>query len=274
MTSLIDTSNGPLAYDVLGPEDAPAVVLLPSGGHSRHDYDEIRALLDGQLRTIALDWPSHGDSPAGCGELSAMRMAAVAEEAIAQLAPEGAIVLGNSVGGFAAASLAIARPELVSGLVLVDSGGFTRRSPLLLGFCSLMGRERFLRSIYPAFAGRYMRARTDADRRALEASVATTRGEPGLSAVSELWRSFASPLHDLRRSAHSITAPTLVIWGRRDPVIPVRIGRQIARLIEGSRLVVLDTGHVPHTSEPGLFAAELSAFAASITSADRVVRAA
>jgi pimeloyl-ACP methyl ester carboxylesterase len=119
-----------------------------------------------------------------------------------------------------------------------------------------------------------MRPRTAADRRARDSAIATTRDEPGLSAINQLWRSFASPEHDLRRSARSITAPTLVIWGRRDPVIPLRIGRQIVRLIEGSRLVVLDTGHVPHTSEPGLFAAELTSFAESIRATDRAMRAA
>ncbi len=274
MTSLIDTSNGPLAYDVLGPAEAPVLILLPSGAHERHDYDELRALVADRLRTIAIDWPSHGESPPGRGELSAMRMAGLAEEAIAALAPEGAIVLGNSVGGFAAASLAIRRPELVRGLVLVDSGGFARRTPLTIAFCALMARRRFLRAIYPAFAGRYMHARTAADRRARDAAIATTRGEPGLTAISELWRSFASPEHDLRRAAPSITAPTLVVWGRRDPVIPVRTGRRIARLIAGSRLVVLDTGHVPQTSDPDAFAVALRAFAESIPAAGRAARAA
>ncbi len=101
----------------------------------------------------------------------------------------------------------------------------------------------------------------DADRRALRVGVATTRRGPGLRAVSELWRSFGSREHDLRGEAASITAPTLLIWGRRDPVIPLRTGRRAAQLIPRARLVVLDTGHVPHTSEPDAFAAELLVFA-------------
>ena len=58
-----------------------------------------------------------------------MRFADVAEELVERLAPEGAVVVGNSVGGFAAGRLAIRRPELVRGLVLVDSGGFLGRRP-------------------------------------------------------------------------------------------------------------------------------------------------
>jgi pimeloyl-ACP methyl ester carboxylesterase len=124
-----------------------------------------------------------------------------------------------------------------------------------------MSRPGFLRAIYPAFSAAYMRARTDADRRARAAGVATTRRDPGLRVVAELWGSFAGPEHDLRAEAPSISAPTLILWGRRDPVIPLRLGRRIAGLIPGARLVVIDSGHVPHTTEPEAVAGELVAFA-------------
>ncbi|MBA3865646.1 MAG: alpha/beta fold hydrolase [Solirubrobacterales bacterium] len=120
-----------------------------------------------------------------------------------------------------------------------------------------MSRPWFLRRIYPTFAKRYMRPRTAADRRAL----ATTREDPGLGTVCGLWGSFASPRHDLRREAGSISAPTLVVWGRRDPVIPLRVGRKVAASIPGAEFIVLDTGHVPSTSDPEGFAAALAPFA-------------
>jgi pimeloyl-ACP methyl ester carboxylesterase len=265
---MLETSSGPVHYDERG-AGAP-VVLLSSGAHDHHDYDELRALLPPErFRTIALDWPAHGASPPGEGPASVTRFADVAEELVAALAPEGAVVVGNSVGGFSAARLAIRRPELVRGLVLIDSGGFAGRPPHVRIFCALMARPGFLRRIYPAFSARYMRARTDADRRARDAGVATTRADPGLRAVAQLWRSFASPAHDLRADAHRITAPTLVLWGRRDPVIPVKLGRRIATLIAGARLVVLDTGHVPHTTDPDAVARELVPFAAAAIAEQR-----
>ncbi len=267
MSSFVATSTGPIAYDITGDEPAPGgpppLVLLSSGAHDRHDWDELRAALP-DLRTIAIDWPAHGDSPAGSAPASAMRFADVAEQAVEQLAPQGAIVVGNSVGGFAAARLAIRRPDLVRGLAIVDGGGFAGRSPLVRLFCSLMSRRWFLRAIYPAFSAAYMRARTPADERARRRSIATTREDPGLRAMSELWRSFASPEHDVRQGAPGISVPTLLVWGRRDPVIPVRVGRRAARLIPGARLVVLGTGHVPHTSEPAAVAAELRALLVSV----------
>jgi pimeloyl-ACP methyl ester carboxylesterase len=260
---LLETPSGAVAYDERGTGET--IVLLPSGAHDRHDYDELRThelrtLIPARLRTIALDWPGHGESPPGGGPASAVRLADVAEQVVQRLAPGGAVVLGNSVGGFSAARMAIRRPELVRGLVIVDGGGFAGRPPHVRAFCALMARPGFLRAFYPAFSTRYMRPRTVADHRARDTSVATTRRDPGLRAVSELWRSFASPQHDLRRQASSITAPTLVIWGRHDPVIPLRVGRRIAGTIPGARLLVLDSGHVPHTSDPQRFAAQLIAF--------------
>lgn len=258
----LETSSGPVAYDEYG--EGQPIVLLPSGAHDRHDYDELRALLATGFRSISLDWPGHGDSPAGEGAATAMRFADIAEELVERLAPEGALVLGNSVGGFAAARLAIRRPELVKGLVIVDGGGFAGRPPHVRAFCSLMSRPWFLRRIYPSFSARYMRVCTAADRRARDTGVATTREDPGLRAVSELWRSFASREHDLRSEARSINAPTLLIWGRHDPVIPLKIGRRAAGAIDGAQLVVLDTGHVPHTSDPGGFPDHLLPFADAV----------
>jgi len=256
---LLETTTGPIAYDSRG--DGNPIVMLSSGAHDHHDFDELRNLLPPRFRSIAVDWPAHGESPAGKGVATAMRFADVAEELVERLAPEGAIVLGNSVGGFAAGRLAIRRPELVRGLVLIDSGGFLGRGLQIRAFCALMSRPRFLRAIYPWFANRYMRPGGDADRRARDVGIATTRQDPGLRAVSELWGSFASPEHDLRAGAGSIAVPTLIAWGSRDPVIPLKVGREIATTIPGAQLEVFDAGHSPQVSDPDRFAAKLVPFA-------------
>jgi pimeloyl-ACP methyl ester carboxylesterase len=256
---LLETTRGAIAYDERGTGDP--VLMLSSGAHDRHDFDRLRELLPAGFRSIAPDWPGHGESPVGDEPASAMGFADVTEELVARLAPEGAIVLGNSVGGFAAARLAIRRPELVRGLVLIDSGGFLPRSRQVRAFCALMAQPRFLRAIYPWFANRYMRPQSEADRRVRDVGIATTRQDPGLATVSGLWRSFSSPEHDLRKQAASITAPTLVVWGKKDPVIPIEAGRTIAATIPGAQLELLDTGHAPQVSDPTGFAAIFLPFA-------------
>lgn len=262
---VLETPSGAVAYDERG--SGEPLVMFCGGAHDRHDFDELRALLPAGVRSIAVDWPCHGESPACEGPVSAMRLADVAEQAVERLAPEGAIVLGNSVGGFAAARMAIRRPELVTGLVVIDGGGFAGRPPHVRAICALMARPRFLRAVYPAFATLYMRPRTAADRRVRDVAVACTRRDPGLRAVSELWGSFASPGHDLTAQAGAITAPALLVWGRHDPVVPLRAGRRMAGMIAGSRLLVVDSGHAPHTTDPARVAAELGAFIAACSAA-------
>jgi pimeloyl-ACP methyl ester carboxylesterase len=260
--ALLETPSGPIAYDERG-EGLP-IVMLSSASHDHHDYDDVRDRLPSHFRTIAHDWPGHGESPPLPGRASAMRFADIAEELVEQLAPGGAIVVGNSVGGFAAARLAIRRPELVRGLVLVDSGGFLGRPPQVRVFCALMARPRFLRAIYPWFANRYMRPQSGADRRVRDVGIATTREDPGLRTVSELWHSFPSPEHDLRADAPSISAPTLIFWGKRDPVIPLKVGRRLAAAIPGAELTVFDTGHAPHVSDPEGVSTRLVPFADAV----------
>jgi pimeloyl-ACP methyl ester carboxylesterase len=258
MTTL-STSAGTVAYDSRGSGDP--VVLLPSGGHDRHDYDEVRELLPGGLRSIGVDWPGHGQSPDGTAPSTELRLAQITEELLESLAPGGAVLAGNSIGGNVAARLAIRRPGLVKGLMIIDGGGFEESRLPARVFCALMSRPWFARSVYPLFSRAYTRPRTAADRRARAGAIAITRTAPGVRAVTQIWRSFTLPEHDLRAQAGKITVPTVLVWGRYDPVLPLRVGQAARDLIPGSRLVVIDSGHLPHTTSPAAVAAELTTLA-------------
>ena len=252
----ISTSAGSVAYDSRGNGDP--IVLLPGGGHDQHDYDEVRDLLPSRLRSIGVDWPGHGQSPAGTAPATELRLAQIVEELLDSLTPNGAVLVGNSVGGNVAARLAIRRPGLVKGLVIIDGGGF-EGSGQLAGrvFCALMSRPGFVRRVYPLFSQAYTRPRTAADHRSRASAIATTRSATGVKAVTDIWRSFRLPEHDLRAQAGRITAPTVLIWGRHDPVLPPAAGETARDLIAGSRLVVIESGHLPHTTDPAAVAAEL-----------------
>ena len=258
MTTL-STSTGTVAYDSRGSGDP--VVLLPSGGHDQHDYDEIRELLPGGFRSIGVDWPGHGRSPAGTAPSTELRLAQIIEELLDSLTPGGAVLVGHSVGGNVAARLAVRRPDLVRGLMIIDGGGFEESRLAARVFCSLMSRPGFARGVYPLLSRAYVRPRTAADRRARASAIAITRTDPGVRAVSEIWPSFNLPEHDLRAQAGKITAPTVLVWGRHDPILPLRAGETARDLIPGSRLLVIDSGHVPHTTSPAAVAAELASLA-------------
>jgi pimeloyl-ACP methyl ester carboxylesterase len=262
----MSTSAGSVAYDSRGSGDP--IVLLPSAGHDHHDYDEIRQLLPGGFRSIGIDWPGHGQSPAGPAPVTEPRLAQIIEELLDSLTPGGAVLVGNSVGGNVAARLAIRRPELVKGLVIIDGGGFEGASLSGRVFCALMSRPGFARRIYPLFSRAYTRPRTAADRRARASAIATTRTTAGLTAVTGIWHSFSFPEHDLRAQAGRITAPTVLIWGRHDPVLSLRAGETAQELIPGSRLAVIESGHLPHTTSPAAVAAELIPLANSAFDSD------
>jgi pimeloyl-ACP methyl ester carboxylesterase len=70
-----------------------------------------------------------------------------------------------------------------------------------------------------------------------------------------LWRSFEHPDSDLRSLSTQITAPTLLVWGRKDPVLRLIDGKTAAALIPNARLAVLDTGHMPFAENPDAFLA-------------------
>jgi pimeloyl-ACP methyl ester carboxylesterase len=170
------------------------------------------------------------------------------------------VLAGSSVGGNVAIRLAIRRPDLVKGLVTTDGGGFEGSRVSGRVFCALMSRPWFARRVYPLFSRAYMRPRT-ADHRARASAIAITRTAPGVRAVTEMWHSFNLPEHDLRTQAGKITAPTVLAWGRHDPILPLRAAETARDLIPGSRLVVIDSGHLPHTTSPAAVATELTSLA-------------
>jgi pimeloyl-ACP methyl ester carboxylesterase len=261
----IQTRAGRIAYSENG--SGPTVLLLHATLHDRHDFDPILETLARRYRTIAVDWPGHGDSdPVDPNiEPSAPLFADVLEDVVDGLGLTGAVLIGNSVGGFAAARLAITRPECVAGLVLVNTGGFVPLGPMTRAFCRVIGSPAFVRVGAPAFIRGYMKAKTDSDEKVIKRAIAATRTAEGSRTLTGLWRSFATPGHDLRGRATELTAPTLIVWGRNDIAIPLRAGRATHDAIPGSRFEILNTGHVVFSSDPTGFLAIVEPFLESVS---------
>lgn len=259
----IQTRAGRVAYHEAG--DGPTVLLLHATLHSRHDFDPIVDALARRYRTIAVDWPGHGDSdpiPAAV-EPSAPLLADVLEDVVDGLGITRAVLIGNSVGGFAAARLAINHPDTVAGLVLVNNGGFLPMNPLLRLFCRVLGTPAVQRIAAPTHIRGYMKAKTANDRAIVARAIAAARTDEGVRVVTGLWRSFATPGHDLRGRAAELTAPTLIVWGKQD-IAPLRAGRATHEAIAGSRFEVFDTGHVAFSSDPDGFLAVAEPFLESV----------
>lgn len=261
MVNMVQTRVGEVAYSDTG--DGPVVVLLHATLHDRHDFDAILPSLRRGHRVIAVDWPGHGDSPAPTPDYrpTAASFGDVLVDVVAALDLPPAAFIGNSVGGFAAARLAITDPQRVSRLVLVNTGGFLS-GPAVRLYCRTMGTPAVMKRVLPRFIRSYMKATTDTDHAIEERALARARTREGL-VLAALWRSFGAPEHNLRPHAHRITAPCLVIWGSKDTAGPLPVGRLTAARIPGSRLEVLPTGHVVFSSDPDGFLAIAAPFLAS-----------
>lgn len=148
-------------------------------------------------------------------------------------------VVGHSLGALLCARLAARHPETIRRLVLVAPAGIpgrtAARSALPLALELLRSRPRLL-----ALLAR------DAIR-----SGPLTIGTAALAIVTA----------DLRADLLRIEAPTLVLMGGRDVLIPARHGEELARSLADGRVVVLaDAGHVPMVDVPDAFSRELLGF--------------
>lgn len=255
----VELSTGTLHYREHG-QGVPLVLLHANPGDSR-DFDAVVPELARHYRVLALDWPGYGASAMRPrpGDATALAFYGALREFIEALRLQPALYLGNSVGGNAAARLAIEAPARVRGLVLVAGGGFTPHDAISRAFCALQGSRFALSPRF--FASLYLGERTP-QVRAMLARAAHEQSTPERLALNRaVWRSFAMPEHDLRERAAAITAPTLLLYGRKDPALPAaKDGRVAARCIPHARLVEMPCRHASFAEVPERFLAEVLPF--------------
>jgi 4,5:9,10-diseco-3-hydroxy-5,9,17-trioxoandrosta-1(10),2-diene-4-oate hydrolase len=231
-------------------------------------------VLAAERRVITLDLPGFGHSPMPAGEISISAYARLLERLLGELEVDAATVVGNSMGGFIGAELAIAFPERVERLVLVSAAGISthrearavravpalRRLELILTSCTAwmasksdtVARRPRLRDATLNVVVRHP-SRLPA---ALAAEQLRGAGKPGfIPALQSILD------YDFRDRLGEIACPTLIVWGDRDRLISVRDADVFARLIGNSRKVVFeDTGHMAMLERPAAFNALLKEF--------------
>jgi pimeloyl-ACP methyl ester carboxylesterase len=261
---LVPTRAGEVAYEVKG--DGVPVVMLHATLHDRRDYEVVAEHFAKKYKAITVDWPWHGDSKGASNTeyLSAVGFADVLEDVVEGLELEPAIFIGNSVGGFAAARLAISQPARVRALVLVNSGGFVEWTPVTRLFTRLLGSASVSRLMMPHLVRRYMSPQTNHDEEITRRAAARAGTADGASIAAALWRSFLHPEHNLRPRAENLKAPVLLVWGTRDPIFPKAAGVAAQRCISGSKLEYFDAGHVVFSSKPDEFQGMVDSFIESV----------
>ena len=258
------------------------LVLIHGMAGTAENWSRVIEPLGLRHAVIAPDFPGHGLSAPGGGDYSLGSLASGLRDLLLTLGHERATLVGHSLGGGVAMQFTYQFPEMVERLVLVSSGGLGPDVSPILRAAALPGADLFI----SATAGVGQR---------VGSTLGRGLGLIGLrpsADVAEVTRAYASLADGERRRAFLATLrsvvgtegqrvaaldrlylaealPLLIVWGDRDPIIPVAHAEEAHRELSSSRLEVFENvGHMPQLEEPGRFVAVLERFLAETEPAE------
>ena len=254
-----------------GPHDDPApIVLLHGTSASLHTWDGWAQALREKRRVIRFDLPGFGlTGPNRQNDYSMETYVLFVRGVMDQLGVQRFVIAGNSLGGQIAWSVAAALPDRVAGLILVDASGYPPET--------ITGQSIPLGFRLAATPGLRLLAQYTLPRGIVERSLREVYGDPSkvTSELVDLYSAMA--LREGNRAAlvrrieqgytgnvallKTIKAPTLILWGSRDRLLPPELAQRFARDIPGSKVVMFDgLGHVPQEEDPARTVAEVKRF--------------
>jgi len=252
---MLTVAGTPLHVRDDGPKNAPAVILLHGFGSSLHTFEPWAEALKADHRVVRLDLPGSGLSPPDTtGDYTDTRSVILILILMDRLGIDKAAVVGNSIGGRIAWNMAADHPERVSKLVLISPDGFASPGFAYGEKADVPAVMKAMRFTLPKSAIRPNLAASYGDpKRLTEASVKRyhdlmlARGGRG----ALLARMEQTVLTDPATRLPQIKAPVLLLWGRKDRLIPFSNSADYTRLLPDSRLVAFkDLGHVPMEEDP------------------------
>ncbi len=270
--NVVDTGS-PLARDSVSPSDIgpPLLFLHGLGGVWQNWLLNIPAFM-GTHRVIAPDLPGFGRSEMPSGRISIQGYARVIDELCRVLDVDGPVIVGNSMGGFVGAEVALAFPTRVTRLVLVSAAGLSvahmKKEPLLTlariwavtatrtgARAEPVVRRARLRRVALQTVVRYPEKLSIPLTAELVAGAGTPGFVGGLDAILS---------YKIRERLSEIEVPTLIVWGRNDILVPVSDASTFEELIGANAHAVIfeDTGHLSMLERPSRFNALLADFIA------------
>ena len=254
-----------LAYREAGAgEGKPTLLLIHGMAGSSITWREIIPRLESRFHIIAPDLPGHGESSLDFDDYSLGAMASALRDLLVVKGIKRCTVVGQSLGGGVALQFVYQYPDFCERIALIGSGGLGKEVNWILRLLAVPGAELLL----SAGAAPFLVSAGDKARGFFS--------DKGFRAVAleEPWAAYES----LGRSGHRRTffktlravvdnkgqavsannrlhlagqLPFQLIWGDRDPIIPVSHGHSTHEAIPGSRLAIVEgTGHYPHVEDP------------------------
>ena len=251
-------------------DDASPLLLLHGTSSSLHTWEGWVPALRARHRVISVDLPGYGlTGPFPDGDYRLAHYTRFIGELLDAQGVRHAVLVGNSFGGQVALEMALAQPERVDKLILVDALGYPLDStsvPIGFRIAKMPLLNRLTQFVLP--------------RRMVEDSVRNVYGDPDKVTPALVDRYYDltlragnraslperfkhQPTGESARRIATIRKPTLILWGGRDRLIPPAVGRQMQQQMAGSRLVVFDDlGHVPQEEDPARTVAPVREFLA------------
>ena len=240
-------------YEDTGPREAPTVVLMHSFLCDTTMWGPIPEALAERYRVLNVDLRGHGRSTAPSADYALEDQADDVLALLDRLAIDRAALVGLSQGGMTALRLALARPERVRALVLLDTSADPETplnrakylamaaSVLVVGLTDVVARQ-----VEPLmFSDNFLEHHRDA----VEREVARWRAMDRRG----VWRATRAVAlrTDISARLREIAAPTLVAVGEHDRALPVPRSRRLAEGIYGAMLATIPrAGHLSVVEQP------------------------
>jgi pimeloyl-ACP methyl ester carboxylesterase len=253
--------------------DNPPVIFIHGLSGCWQNWLENIPFFARERRVIAVDLPGFGQSEMPIEEISISGYADTIDRLMDELGIPTAQIVGNSMGGFIGAELAINHPQRVERLVLVAAAGLSVQYIRTERTQGLRHQAENVAFFYIGWLA--SRSHTVAARRRLRSALlllvaahpaklppaltieqVAGSGKPGFSDALE-----AMMHYPLRDRLEKIGCPTFIVWGDKDRLVPVRDAAIFEKLIPDARAVVYeDTGHVTMMERPARFNRDVHAF--------------
>jgi pimeloyl-ACP methyl ester carboxylesterase len=250
-----------LPYVEHGDGDGVPIAFLHAYADSWRSFEQVLSALPPWIRAIAVSQRGHGAATKPVGGYAVDDFVDDVVSFLTALTLDRAVLVASSSAGFTARQLAVAHPELVSGVVLIGAPWSLRERAPSLAFVETVATLED--PVSPDFVRDFV-AGTSSERVPrvfLEAMVVES-----LEVPAHVWKLTldgllaASPV-----GAGAIDAPTLVIWGDRDELVPRDDQERLLAESRRSRLLVYEgAGHIPHWETPERVAADIAVFAAGL----------
>jgi pimeloyl-ACP methyl ester carboxylesterase len=265
----VQTAMGPISLTEAGAGEP--VLMLHGLGATKVSFLPTVVALAGEHRAIAVDLPGFGDSVKPIAAAYDPAFFARAMVALLDaLELERAHVIGNSMGGRVAIEIGLRTPERVDRLgLLAPSLAWLRDrpwAPLLrlvapqLGLIQPAPRavvEAIVRRVVPGSSNEWTAAGIDEFLR----SYLTPRGRAAFyAAARNIYLEEPHGPGGFWTRLPELEPPSLFVWGRHDPIVPIAFSEHVRRVLPGAEHLVLNCGHVPQLEQPKQTHAALTRF--------------